>query len=146
MRYAFTLVLLAASLVIGDSARATDDNSALVTIITSAEPQTQLMSLVLTMQAVEQGAPASILLCGPGGDIALQDAPATATAPQAPMGASPQGLLTTLMARGVTVEVCALFLPNKGADASILIGGVGEASPPEMTRRLTADDAVVLSF
>ncbi len=47
----------------------------LVTILTSAEPQTQLMSMVLTMQALQQGSNTHILLCGPGGDLALKEPP-----------------------------------------------------------------------
>ncbi len=62
----------------------------LVTVIASKDAQTQLMGMVLTMQAVQQGAEAHILLCGPAGDLALNDAPASATAPQEPRGMSPQ--------------------------------------------------------
>ena len=36
------------------------------------------------LQAAQQGAAPHILLCGPAGDIALKDAPASATAPQPP--------------------------------------------------------------
>lgn len=50
-------------------ARAEDPKS-LVTILTSEEPQTQLMSMVLTMQALQQGATTYTLLCGPAGDLA----------------------------------------------------------------------------
>jgi hypothetical protein len=47
-----------------------------VTVVTSPDAQTQLMSMVLTMQAAQQGASAThILLCGPAGDLALKDAP-----------------------------------------------------------------------
>ena len=61
-----------------------EDKPSLVTILTAPEPQTQLMSMVLTVQSMQQGASAHILLCGPAGDLALKDAPASATAPQAP--------------------------------------------------------------
>ncbi|MCR9147699.1 MAG: hypothetical protein NXH74_10935, partial [Rhodobacteraceae bacterium] len=60
------------------------DASKVVTVVTSPDPQTQLMSMVLTMQAAQQGADAHILLCGPAGDLALRDAPETATAGQPP--------------------------------------------------------------
>ena len=107
-----------------------DSAEKLVTIVTSDNAQTQLMSMVLTAAAVEQGAEARILLCGPGGDIALADAPESATAPQPPRDASPQGLMKMLMGRGVTVEVCAIYLPGLGADQSVLMEGVGVAAPP----------------
>jgi predicted peroxiredoxin len=118
----------------------------LVTVVTSAEPQTQLMSMVLTMQALQQGAEVHVLLCGPGGDIALKDAPEGTTAPQAPMGMSPQGLMSKIMEAGGKVDVCALYLPNLEADASVLLDGVGVAKPPPMAEKLMAPRTRVLSF
>jgi hypothetical protein len=47
----------------------------MVTILTAPEPQTQLMTMVLTLGDVQQGATAQILLCGPAADIALKAAP-----------------------------------------------------------------------
>jgi len=118
----------------------------LVTVVTSENPQTQLMAMVLTAQAMEQGAQTRILLCGPGGDLALIDAPEAATAPQPPRDASPQGMLQMLMASGATVEVCAIYLPGLGADASVLIEGVGVAQPPAMAGAMLEADARVWSF
>ncbi|CUX81168.1 MAG: DsrE/DsrF-like family [Roseibaca calidilacus] len=123
-----------------------DSAEKLVTIVTSDNAQTQLMSMVLTAAAVEQGAEARILLCGPGGDIALADAPESATAPQPPRDASPQGLMKMLMGRGVTVEVCAIYLPGLGADQSVLMEGVGVAAPPAMGAAMMATDAKIWSF
>lgn len=37
----------------------------LVTVVTKPGPQTQLMAMVLTLQASRQGVEARILLCGP---------------------------------------------------------------------------------
>ena len=118
----------------------------LVTVVTSADAQTQLMAMVLTAQAVEQGAQTRILLCGAGGDLALKDAPSTATAGQPPRGASPQGLMQMMMGKGVTVEVCAIYLPGKGADASILLEGVGVAQPPAMAGAMRDAATSVWSF
>jgi len=119
----------------------------LVTILTAPEPQTQLMAMVLTMNAVAQGAEAQVLLCGPAGDMALKDAPETATAGQPPNGASPQGLLRQMIEKnGVKAQVCAIYLPGKGADASVLIEGVTPAKPDAMASELVADDTTVLSF
>ena len=118
----------------------------LVTVVTSAEPQTQLMAMVLTMQAAQQGSPVRILLCGPGGDLGLADAPAAATAPQPPRDMSPQGLMKAIMAKGATVEVCAIYLPGKGLDAAALLPGVGVAQPPAMAGAMLAADARVWSF
>ncbi|MEO1291396.1 MAG: hypothetical protein AAFV62_00970 [Pseudomonadota bacterium] len=118
----------------------------LVTVVTSQNAQTQLMSMVLTMQSIQQGAAAHVLLCGPAGDLALKEPPASATAPQKPKGMSPQGLMKKIIGAGGVVEVCAIYLPSKGVDADALIEGVGLAMPPAMAARLIADDTTVLSF
>ena len=122
------------------------EGRSLVTVVTAPEPQTQLAAMVLTTQAVEQGHEARMLLCGPAGDLALTDAPETATAPQPPRDASPQGMLQALIERGVTVEVCAIYLPGMGADESALIDGVGVAQPPAMAGAMLAENTIVWSF
>ncbi len=124
-----------------------EDTMELITILTSPNAQTQLMGMVLTMQAVQQGAGAHILLCGDAADIALKDAPAAATAPQKPKGMSPQGLLTKILAQPQTsAEVCAIYLPNKGLDASALLEGITVADPKVMAGRLLADGVRIISF
>jgi len=123
-----------------------EDAGKLVTIVTTDAPQTQLMSMVLTMQAIQKGTETRILLCGPGGDIALKDAPDSATAGQPPKGMSPQGLLMAAMKAGAKAEVCAIYLPGKGATPEALIDGVTVAQPPEMAGTMLQDDAQVWSF
>ncbi|MBR9841884.1 MAG: hypothetical protein GYB25_01890 [Rhodobacteraceae bacterium] len=119
-----------------------DDQKDLLTIVTAPEPQTQLMSMVITMQAVKQGAAAHILLCGPAGDLALKDAPASATAAQPPKGMSPQGLMQAIMKQpGTKVEVCAIYLPGKGAGPEVLLEGVGVAKPGAMATAVLEADA-----
>lgn len=119
----------------------------LVTILTAPESQTQLMAMVLTLNAVQQGATAQILLCGPAGDIVLKDAPATATTGQPPRDASPQGLMRMMMDQhNVKIEVCAIYLPGRGTDASVLLDGVTPAAPNAAARAIIADDSVVMSF
>lgn len=143
-----TLATLATALTLPFAAPAIAQDSVekLVTVITSADAQTQLMGMVLTMQSVKAGASAHMLLCGPGGDIALKDAPDSATAAQPPMGMSPQGLMQQIMKAGGTVEVCAIYLPGKGAEADVLLDDIGVAAPPAMAARLMDDDTRVLSF
>lgn len=118
----------------------------LVTVVTSADAQTQAMALVLTLQAMKQGTEARLLLCGPAGDLALADALAVATAPLKPKGATPQGLLKAALASGAVADVCALYLPNKGLHEDALLNGVGTAKPDAMVAHLMADNARVLSF
>lgn len=139
------LALLAAAALAGPAVA--EDKPNLVTIVTSPNPQTQLMAMVLTMQAAQQGAASHILLCGPGGDIALKDAPESATAAQPPKGFSPQGLMQAIREKaGATVEVCAIYLPGKGLDETALLDGITAAKPPAMAARLIAPDTTVLSF
>ncbi len=126
---------------------AQDAPDTLVTVLTAPEPQTQLMAMVLAMQAAQQGATPHVLLCGPAGDIALKNAPETATAPQPPRGMSPKGLLSKIaQIPGAKVEVCAIYLPGKGATADVLMDGVGVAQPPAMAAAMIAPNARVASY
>lgn len=119
----------------------------LVTILTAPEPQTQLMAMVLAMQAAQQGAAPHILLCGPAGDIALKDAPASATAPQPPRDMSPKGLLGKIAEMpNAKVEVCAIYLPGKGLQADALMDGVTVAQPPAMAAAMIAPNARIASY
>ncbi len=127
-------------------AQAQDTPPKVVTVVTSAEPQTQLMAMVLSFQAQQQGAEIHMLLCGPGGDIALHEPPASVTAPQEPMGMNPQKLMGRIMAEGGTVEVCALYLPNKGVGEDALIDGVTPAEPGPMAAQLLAPNTRLLTF
>ena len=141
------LILAAMLAVMTAGSACADEPTKLVTVVTSPEPQTQLMAMVLTLQAAQQGAETHILLCGPAGDIALREAPETATAGQPPQDMSPQGLMQTLRQNaGAAVEVCAIYLPGRGEDASVLLDGVGAADPAAMAARLIAPNTQVLSF
>jgi hypothetical protein len=146
MRLSKILSASAFALGLATTAQAQDANK-LVTILTAPEPQTQLMAMVLTMNAIAAGAEAEMLLCGPAGDIALQDAPETATAGQPPRGASPQGLMKMMMAdQGLKVQVCAIYLPGQGEDASVLMDGVTVAAPDAMGATIVAPGTTVMSF
>ncbi|QIE41724.1 hypothetical protein [Meridianimarinicoccus aquatilis] len=146
MKRFLTAAVLAASALGVTSARA-EDPAKLVTILTAPEPQTQLMAMVLSFQAAKQGATPHMLLCGPAGDLALKDAPASATEGQPPKDMSPQKLMQAIMAEpGAKVEVCAIYLPGKGADASVLLDGIGVAQPGAMATAIIAPDARVMSF
>jgi hypothetical protein len=141
-----TPLAAALALALSSGAALAQEPAPLVTVVTAEHPQTQLMAMVLTGQAAQQGHAVRVLLCGPGGDMALAAAPEAVTAPQPPRGASPQGLLMQLIAGGATVEVCAIYLPGLGADASVLIDGVGVAQPPEMAGAMAAPGTIVWSF
>ncbi|MBT8411538.1 MAG: hypothetical protein KJP02_07060 [Octadecabacter sp.] len=146
MKLSHITAAAALALSVAGTAQAEDTNR-LLTILTAPEPQTQLMAMVLTMNSMAAGAEAEVLLCGPAADIALKDAPDSATAGQPPRDASPQGLMQMLMAnQGLKVQVCAIYLPGLGADASVLIDGVGVAAPDAMGAAIVADNTTVMSF
>lgn len=127
-------------------ATAHDDVPRLLTVIATGEPQTQLMALILSQASLQKGAEVRIMLCGPGGDIALNDAPPAAIEPLAPRGLSPQGLLTRLIEAKVPVAVCAIYLPNKGLPRDALIEGVGVAMPPEVADYMLDENIRLLTF
>ncbi len=118
----------------------------LMTVLTAPDAETQMMAMVLTTQARAQGAPVRVMLCGPAGDLALLEPSDEARAPQGPRGVSPRQLLEQLVSGGVTVEVCAIYLPNRGLDSSALMDGVGTARPPELAEALLGEDVRILSF
>ncbi len=119
-----------------------DEAKSLVTILTAPDAQTQMMAMVLTMKSAQQGATPHILLCGPAADMALKDAPASATAPQKPLGVGPQMLMQKIAGLpGAKVEVCAIYLPNKGAGPEVLLDGVGVAKPDAMAKAMLEADA-----
>jgi intracellular sulfur oxidation DsrE/DsrF family protein len=145
MRHIITAATLGLATLTAPAAMAADAQN-MVTILTSEEPQTQLMSMVLTMQSMQAGAGAYVLLCGPAGDLALKDAPEAATAPQPPKGMSPQVLMQKIMEQGATVEVCAIYLPGKGVSQDALLDGIGAAKPPAVAKRLLDDGTRIMSF
>lgn len=143
-----TIILAAcAAITLTGATFAQEAPDTLVTILTAPEPQTQLMAIVLAMQAAQQGAAPHILLCGPAGDIALKDAPESATAPQPPRDMSPKGLLGKIAEiPNAKVEVCAIYLPGKGLTADVLMDGVTVAQPPAMAAAMIAPNARIASY
>lgn len=122
------------------------ETDAMLTIVTSGDAETQLMALVLTRSAKASGETPRILLCSAGGDLALLAPPESATTPLQPQGATPQGLLKTLIAEGVKVDVCAIYLPNRTFGEDALIEGVGMAKPDDIGRLIASPGVQILSF
>lgn len=115
----------------------------LFVVVTSPDNQTQGMAMVLTTQAVQRGASAHVLLCGPAGDLALQESAPPALKPR---DVTPKQMLEGLIAKGVPVEVCALYLPNGGHQAGDLIEGVGAAMPPAISEMMLAEGVRYFTF
>lgn len=124
-------------------ASSVDNTKGLFVILTDEEPMTQMMALVLSTQTIEQGKSVQILLCGQAGKLALKNSKQTMFKP---INKSPQMLLAALIARGVTVEVCPLFLPNVNMSESQLINGVSIAKPPVIAQKMRAEGIKLFTF
>jgi len=112
-------------------------------IVTSPNAQTQMMAMVLSMQSMNKGAQVEIVLCGPGGDLAVKGSKQTVFLPPKK---SPQMLLQAMIKKGVKVEVCPLYLPAKGKDKNILIKGVTIAKPPVVAGEMIKETTEVIPF
>lgn len=120
-----------------------EQTTKLLTILSTAEEETQMMALVLTNQAVQQGADVTILLCGQAGYLATDEGPSRSFAP---IDRSPRDLLRALLRQGADVRICAIFLPNRDLHEDALAEGVSVARPPEITRLMLEPKTRLLSF
>lgn len=111
--------------------------------IHSSSAMAQGAGLVLAGQALEQKAMVRVLLCDAAGDIALagKDMPTLK-----PRNMTPQQMLQGVIKAGAKVEVCALYLPNTGKQASDLIDGVTPAKPAEVAAHLLKPGVNTLAF
>ena len=122
---------------------ASETQTKLLVVVTSENAEVQGMAMVLSRQSLAQGAGVRILLCGPAGDMALKGSPQVALKPR---GMTPQGMLSGLVADGVTAEVCALYLPNREKQPNDLIDGVGVAKPPAIAETMLAPNTRLFTF
>ena len=111
--------------------------------IHSGNAMAQGAGLVLAGQALEQKAPVRVLLCDAAGDIALVG---KETPTLKPRNVTPQQMLQGVIKAGAKVEVCALYLPNTGKQASDLIDGVTPAKPAEVAAHLLKPGVNTLAF
>ena len=111
--------------------------------IHSGQAMAQGAGLVLAGQALEQKAEVRVLLCDAAANIALtgQDMPSLK-----PRNVTPQQMLQGLIKGGAKVEVCALYLPNSGKQASDLIPGVTPAKPADVAAHLLKPGVNSLAF
>jgi hypothetical protein len=111
--------------------------------IHSANAMAQGAGLVLAGQALERKAMVRVLLCDAAADVALagKDMPTLK-----PRNVTPQQMLQGVIKAGARVEVCALYLPNTGKQASDLIDGVTPAKPAEVAAHLLKPGVQTLAF
>lgn len=116
----------------------------LFVVVTSENPETQMMAMVLATQSLNQEVPVRILLCSEAGDLALEDSGSPAFMP---IDRSPKQLLRGLMANGAQVDVCGIYLPNRPElSAEDLTEGIGTARPPEIAAYMKRPDVRYFSF
>jgi hypothetical protein len=111
--------------------------------IHSGNAMAQGAGLVLAGQALEQKAAVRVLLCDAAGDIALTGKEMPTLKPR---NLTPQQMLQGVIKAGAKVEVCALYLPNTGKQASDLIPGVTPAKPAEVAAHLLKPGVNTLAF
>ena len=138
--YMILVACLIAAPAVGNSA---EHSRNLFVIVTTDDPVTQLMSMVLATQSMEKGATVDVLLCGEAGSLGIKDSPETLLKPN---DTSPQMLLRNLIRNGVAVELCPPYLPNNGKTAGDLMDGVSVAKPPLVADRLLHEQTRILSY
>ncbi|RTE67513.1 hypothetical protein EH243_00775 [Amphritea opalescens] len=143
MKKVISSAVMAASLMAPVAASADDTVDKVVITLTSAEQQTRGMAMVLGNAMQAKGAQVSVLLCDSAGDMALKG---QKSAPLKPKNVTPEQLMQKLISGGAKVDVCALYLPNKGVGIDALIEGVGAANPAEMADALMNEEARVFNF
>ncbi len=114
----------------------------MLTIITSDDDETQAMALILTMQAQRNGVTPQILLCDDASELAVASEMDDSDVLRGPDASAAQ-MIQRMVNNGVTVDVCAIFLPNSEYSEDDLVDGVGVAQPPAIGA-LVADPAVRL--
>lgn len=135
------LLALSLSFLVLGGAQASE-KSVLVTL-TAESTETQGMAMVLSNAMQSQGAQVHVLLCDQAGMLAVEGHSADALAPR---DLTPVDMLGNLIAGGATVQVCALFLPNRSQDQADLLDGVSVAQPPAIAEILLNPDVRVFNF
>lgn len=137
MKHLLTKVLVVAALA-APSMMSADELKGLNVLITSADTQTQMMGMVLSSSVLsDQKKAVNITLCGPAGALALKDSPAAEVKKPDGTIAKPKMALQGLIKAGAVVQLCPLYLPNVGKDASALVEGISVAKPPMVAKGLT---------
>lgn len=146
MKSLLTKVLVVATLAVPSIVSA-EASKGLNILMTSPDAQTQMMGMVLSTSVLnDQKKAVNITLCGPAGNLALQDFKAADVKKPDGTMANPKMALQGLMKAGAVVTVCPLFLPNAGKDAAALVEGITVAKPPMVAAGLTNLEFSNISF
>ncbi|MEA3523019.1 MAG: hypothetical protein U9R50_08580 [Campylobacterota bacterium] len=124
-----------------------DKADGLNVLVNSGDPQTQAMAMVLSLMTIKKHKKqVNIVLCGAAGDLA--DKNIAGIPVKRPNGKVPSAKdhLKILIKKGASVQVCPLYLPNAGKDASVLLEGITVAKPPMVAGKLLDDDFQNITF
>ena len=112
-------------------------------VVTSADTQTQMMAMVLSMMTLKQKKEVNMTLCSSAGDLAVKGMKSTVLKPK---GKSPKMMLKAIMKQGAKVKVCPLYLPNANKDKSVLLEGITVAKPMDVANGLLNKEYQNLSY
>ena len=99
--------------------------------------------MVLSMMTLKQKKEVNMTLCSSAGDLAVKGMKSTVLKP---MDKSPKMMLQAIMKKGAKVQVCPLYLPNAGKDASVLLDGITVAKPMDVAKGLLNTEYQNLSY
>lgn len=106
-------------------------------LMVSADTQTQMMGMVLSTSVIkDHNKIVNITLCGPAGNLALKEFESGSVKRADGQNVNPKSALQGLIKAGAIVQVCPLFLPTAGKDATALLEGVSVAKPPMVAKNL----------
>lgn len=117
----------------------------LLVLVTSPAPMTQAMAMamILSREALQRQTPVRMVLCGPGGELALSTYAGPAFQPG---GLTAQQMLRGVIQAGARVEVCPIFLANTPGAAAALIEGVAPTTPADVGAFMDRPDVRFLNF
>jgi len=139
----FSTLILIMALPLSALSNHNDSSESLFVVLTSGDAETQMMAMVLATQSANQDVNIRVLLCSEAGELAIRGL----ESPEfAPANRSPKQLLNGLIGRGVTVEVCGIFLPNRDYTEEDLMEGVGVAAPPEVAEFMKREGVRYFTF
>ena len=143
-------VALSSQALADNHSKPTETQDQALMIITSDAVETQSMALILGNAMRQQGTDLHVLLCDAAGDLAVDGYTSgnpINTPPSNPMEKiAPEGLLKMLMGEGVSVDVCAIYLPNTDYTEDDLLEGVSVAVPGPMAEMMRNPGLPVFSF
>ena len=112
-------------------------------ILTTADGQSQMMAMVLSMMTLKQKKEVNMTLCSSAGDLAVNGKKSMLFKP---MNKSPKMMLKAIIKNGGKVQVCPLYLPNSGQDKSVLLNGITVAKPMDVAKGLLNTQFQNLSY